>query len=184
MEKKKSIVGFLVLLFCYNLLCGIVIWRNHQGDYFFHRTAWIRQELTERDTVLVNEFDYRFVDYLNYYSDVQVAHLFGDDCVTTNRSHPEIHSMSLDEFLARYESGRARLFVLDDVLTPPPEFKACRSGEYKFAAAVNLADRLRARTVLVNSDEFGDTFEIVPPNSPSCFGRANSAPNASNACAP
>ena len=124
------------------------------------KTAWIRQNLTEKDTVILNEFDYRIVDYLNYYSDARIAHLTRDDRVTFNHSHPDIDSITVDEFVEKYNSGELRLFALDDFLAPSPEIKSCRYGEAKFAAAENLANRLKDDAVLVNSGTFGATYQI------------------------
>ena len=137
-----------------------MVWRNPQGDYFFHKTAWIRQELTEQDTVLLNAFDYRMVDYLGYYSDARIVHLTGADQVMIDRSHPEIHTVSVDEFLAEQSADQRRLFVMDDVLSPSPQIKSCRSGEEKFEAATKLAERLKSQAVLVDSGVFGETFQI------------------------
>ena len=160
MGKQRTLVVFLLLLFCYNFFGGIMIWRNSEGDYFFHKTAWIRKELTDQDTVLLNEFDYRMVDYLGYYSDARIVHLTGDDRVTIARSHPEIHSVSLDEFLTKHAADQRRLFVMDDVLAPPPQIKSCRSGEEKFEAATAMAVRLKSNAVLVDSGAFGETYQI------------------------
>lgn len=160
MGKQRTVLLFLLMLFCYNFFGGIMIWRNSEGDYFFHKTAWIRQELTKQDTVLLNEFDYRIVDYLGYYSDARVVHLTDDDQVTIARSHPGIHTVSLDEFLAKYGTDQHRLFVMDDVLSPSPQIKSCKSGEEKFDAATELANRLEANAVLVDSGAFGKTFQI------------------------
>ena len=160
--KQRTLIAFLLLVFCYNFFGGIMIWRNSQGDYFFHKTAWIRQELTEKDTVLLNEFDYRMVDYLGYYSDARIVHLTGADQVTIDRSHPRIHTLPLDAFLAEHTTEQHRLFVMDDVLFPSPQIKSCRSGEEKFEAATALADRLKAHAVLVDSGTLGKTFQIKP----------------------
>ena len=160
--RKRITVALLLLTLLYNFFGGAMIWRNTQGDYFLHRTAWIRQELTEDDTVLLNEFDFRIVDYLNYYSEARVVHLAGSDQITISRSHPSIHSVTVDEFLTRHKNDKFRLFVLDDVLSPPEEIKSCRSGEAKFEAATELADRISENAVLVNSDDFGSTFQIMP----------------------
>jgi hypothetical protein len=160
MGKQRALLVFLLLLLCYNFFGGVMIWRNSEGDYFFHKTAWMRRELTEQDTVLLNEFDYRIVDYLGYYSNARIVHLTGDDQVTIDRSHPGIHTVGLDEFLANNGTDQHRLFVMDDVLSPSPQIKSCRSGEGKFEAATELADRLEARAVLVDSGTFGKTFQI------------------------
>ena len=158
--KQRTLIAFLLLVFCYNFFGGIMVWRNPQGDYFFHKTAWIRQELTEQDTVLLNAFDYRMVDYLGYYSDARIVHLTGADQVMIDRSHPEIHTVSVDEFLAEQSADQRRLFVMDDVLSPSPQIKSCRSGEEKFEAATKLAERLKSQAVLVDSGVFGETFQI------------------------
>jgi len=160
--KQRTLIAFLLLVFCYNFFGGIMVWRNPQGDYFFHKTAWIRQELTEQDTVLLNAFDYRMVDYLGYYSDARIVHLTGADQVMIDRSHPEIHTVSVDEFLAEQSADQRRLFVMDDVLSPSPQIKSCRSGEEKFEAATALADRLKSHAVLVDSGTLGKTFQIKP----------------------
>ena len=161
--KQRTLITFLVVLFCYNFFGGTLLWRNIQGDYFMHETAWIRQELTEDDTVVLNEFDYRLVDYLHYYSDARIAHLTDDDRVTFDRSHPEINCVPLDDFIDQYVSGPHRLFVLDSTLNPSPQIQSCREGEEKYAAAVKLADQLKDHAVLVDSTEFGKTYEIKQP---------------------
>lgn len=158
--KQRTLITFLLLLFCYNFFGGIMLWRNTQGDYFLHKTAWIREHLTEHDTVVLNEFDYRIVDYLNYYSDANIAHLVGDKEVVFKRSHPEIYFISLDEFMDKYGKEQHRLFVLDDVLTPSPQIKSCRYGEEKYSAALELASRLKENAVLVDSGKFGETYQI------------------------
>ena len=160
--KKRILIVFLLLTLVYNFFGGAMIWRNVQGDFFLHETAWIRQELTKDDTVLLNEFDYRMVDYLNYYSDARIVHLTGSDRITIARSHPEIYSITIDEFIANHKKDKFRLFVLEDVLSPPTEIKACRYGEQRFEAALKLAQRLEKNAVLVNSDAFGKTFQIKP----------------------
>ena len=101
--------------------------------------------------MILNEFDYRAVDYLHYYSDARIAHLSGDDLITFDRSHPEIHSIPLDEFVNKYGTSQHRLFTLDSVLTPSPQISSCRSGEEKYAAAIILAERLKKNAVMVNS---------------------------------
>ena len=161
--KHRTLIAFLVILLCYNFFGGAVLWRNIQGDYFMHETAWISRELTEDDTVVLNEFDYRLMDYLHYYSDARIAHLTGDDRITFDRSHPEISCIPLQDFLDQYMSGPKRLFVLESTLVPSPQFKSCRDGEEKYAAAVKLAGQLDGHTVLVNSSEFGNTYEIKKP---------------------
>jgi len=158
--KQRTLITFLIVLFCYNFFGGIMLWRNTQGDYFLHKTAWIRQNLTEKDTVVLNEFDYRIVDYLNYYSDARIAHLTRDDRVVFYRSSPDIEHISVDEFIDKFGTEEHRLFALDDVLTPSPEIKSCRYGEAKYAAAEELANRLKENAILVNSGTFGDTYQI------------------------
>ena len=160
MGKQRTLLVFLLLMLCYNFFGGAVIWRNTQGDYFFHQTAWIRQELTENDTVLLNEFDYRIVDYLHYYSNARVVHLNGDEHVTLDRSHPEITSMPLEEFLAEFGTPQRKLYVMCDVLTPNEQIRSCRCGEEKYAAAAKMADMIRERAVLVDSGTFGKTYQI------------------------
>ena len=160
MGKQRTILAFLVILFCYNFFGGTLIWRNTQGDFFFHQTAWIRQELGENDTVLLNEFDYRIVDYLHYYSDARVAHLTGDDEVTLARSHPDIERIPLDDFLAQHATSQHKLYVMCDVLSPPEQIRSCRSGEQKYEAAIMLADLIREHAVLVDSGTFGKTYQI------------------------
>ena len=159
---KRILLIFLLLTLAYNFFGGAMIWRNNEGDIFFHKTAWIRQELNQNDTVLLNEFDYRVVDYLNYYSDARVANLTESDRIIIFRSHPEIRSVSIDEFMASHKKDKFRLFVMDDVLSPPTEIKSCRYGEARFEAALGLAKRLNQDAVLVNSDAFGKTYQIKP----------------------
>ena len=161
--KQRTVIAFLVILFCYNFFGGSLLWRNVQGDYFMHKTAWINQELSENDTVVLNEFDYRLVDYLHYYSSARIAHLTDSDGITFDRSHPEIQCIPLDDFIDEYVSGPQRLFVMESTLTPSPQFKACRDGEAKYAAAVKFADKLKEHAVLVNSNQFGKTYEIKQP---------------------
>lgn len=160
MGKRRTLIAFLLVLLCYNFFGGMMIWRNPQGDQFFHKTAWIRQELTAQDTVMLNEFDYRIVDYLSYYTDARIVHLAGADEVTITRSHPSIHTIPLDEFLSQCGTDHNRLFVMEDVLVPCPQIKSCRSGEEKFAAASKLADRLAPHAVLVDAGAAGKTFQI------------------------
>ena len=160
--KQKTVLSFLFLMLCYNFFGGALIWRNTDGDYFAQKTTWIRQELTEGDVVLLNEFDYRLVDYLNYYGDAQVANLYGENKVTISRSHPDIHSITLDVFLKKVDAGQFRLFVMGDVLTPDPAIKKCRYGEHKFEAAMELAKRIKPNAVMVDSGRFGEMFQIKP----------------------
>ena len=162
-QKQKSLIVFLVLMMSYNFFGGLMIWRNNQGDYFYHKTAWARQYLTEEDTVLLNEFDYRLVDYLSYYGKSKVAHLTETDLVTIARGTPQIHIMPLDEFLTAFDTTTNRLFVLDDVLSPDPQIKQCRKGLKKYDSAVKLADRLKEKVVLVNEGRFGKTYQVGQP---------------------
>ena len=157
--KRKTILLFLALLLCYNFFGGMMVWRNTGGDEFYKKTAWIRSELTENDTVILNEFDYRMVDYLSYYSDANIAHLFGDT-VKIGRGRPDIQSISLDDFIRECEMEKINLYVMEDVLSPTPAIKQCRDGEEKFKFATELANRLKENAVLVNSDEMGETFRI------------------------
>lgn len=159
MGKQKTVLLFLVLLFCYNFFGGMMIWRNTEGDQFYHKTAWIRHELTEKDMVLLNEFDYRMVDYLSYYSNARVAHLSGDT-VKIGRGRPDIQSFSLDDFLHECETKKISLYVLDEVLSPTPDIKQCRNGEEKFKSATELATRLKPNAVLVDSNSSSETFQI------------------------
>ena len=158
--KRKTVLTFLLMLFAYNFFGGMMIWRNTAGDHFLNKTAWVRSELGEGDTVMLNEFDYRMVDYLRYYSSARTVHLFGDDEVTLFRSHPDIHSIPLDDFLEGCKNGDFRLFVGDDVLSPDPDIKQCRGGEVKFADAMKLAERLKDHATLVDSSDDGDVYQI------------------------
>ena len=158
---KRILILFLVLTLAYNFFGGAMIWRNTDGDIFFHKTAWIRQELNSDDTILLNEFDYRMVDYLSYYSEARIVHLTDADYITISRGRPEIHSVTVDDFMASHEKEKFRLFVLDDVLSPPTEIKSCRYGEARFAAASELAERLAEHAVLADSGEFGETYQII-----------------------
>ena len=158
--KQRTVIAFVLVLLCYNFFGGAMLWRNTAGDYFLHKTAWIKQELTEDDTVVVNEFDYRMVDYLRYHTDAKIAHLTFADQITFNRSHPSIYCISLDDFLADYSKGDKRLFAMGDTLTPDPQIKSCRLGEEKFAAAEKLAALLKKNAELVNTNKFGKTYQI------------------------
>ena len=51
--KQKTLLLFLVLLLCYNFFGGMMVWRNTDGDQFFHKTEWVRNELTEKDMILL-----------------------------------------------------------------------------------------------------------------------------------
>ena len=159
-NKQKSLVVFLVLMMSYNFFGGLMIWRNNQGDYFYHKTAWARQHLTEEDTVLLNEFDYRLVDYLSYYGDAKVVHLTGADSVTIARSTPQIQVMPLEEFFTTFEHTTNKLFVFDDVLSPGSQIKECRNGLVKYESAVKLAERLKEKVILVNEGRFGKTYQV------------------------
>ena len=158
--KRRTLIAFILILLCYNFFGGTVLWRNTEGDYFFHKTAWIKQQLTEDDTVVVNEFDYRVVDYLRYHTDAKIAHLTFADKITFNRSHPDIYCIPLNDFLNDYSKGENRLFAMSDTLTPDPQIRSCRLGEEKFAAAEKLAVLLRKNVELVNTNKFGKTYQI------------------------
>ena len=160
MGKQKTILLFLFLLFCYNFLGGMVLWRNTEGDQFYHKTEWVRNELTEQDMVILNEFDYRMVDYLSYYSKARVAHMFGDT-VKIGRGRPDIQSFSLDDFFNECKTKNINLYALGDSLSPTPDIKQCRNGEEKFEVATRLAARLKPNAVVVDSNSSGDTFQIT-----------------------
>ena len=159
-HRQKSLIVFLLLMMSYNFFGGVIIWRNNQGDYFYHKTAWARQHLTEEDTVLLNEFDYRLIDYLSYYGKAKVVHLTDADSVTIARSTPQIQVMPLEEFLSTFNCTTNRLFVLDNVLSPGPQIKECRNGLEKYESAVKLADRLKENVVLVDEGRFGKTYQV------------------------
>lgn len=160
MGKQKTLLLLLACLLCYNFFGGMMIWRNTSGDEFSQKTQWIRNELTENDRVLLNEFDYRMVDYLNYHSKADIAHLFGDDTIKIGRGRPEIRSLSIEDFLAECKTEKINLYVLEDVLSPTPDIKQCREGEEKFDAAVELANRLKPNAELIDSNSLGDTYQI------------------------
>jgi len=158
--KTKALLAFLTLLFCYNFFGGAIIWRNNQGDDFYHKTAWIRSEVKEDDVVLLNQYDYRIVDYLNYYSKARIVHLSGDDMVSLERCDPNIKYILLDEFISQCEAEKTRVFTLGEVLSPTPDIKQCRLGEDKFNAARKLADLLKKNAVRVDESDSGDTYQI------------------------
>ena len=64
--------------------------------------------------------------------------------------------------MVSHKKDRFRLFVMNDVLSPPTEIKSCRYGEARFEAAVGLANRIQQDAVLVNSGVFGKTYQIKP----------------------
>lgn len=158
--KQKIVIVFLAMLLAYNFFGGMVLWRNSQGDQFLNRTAWIKANLSEKDTVLVSQFDYRLVDYLQYHSSARIVHLLGDDELVIRRCRPDIGIMPLDDLLKQVEKGEFRLFVLDDVMEPAIDIKHCRGGEEKYAAAKALGERLQEDAVLVDTSDFGKVYEI------------------------
>lgn len=160
--KQKSLVVFLLLLMCYNFFGGLLILRNQSGNYFQHKTAWIRQELGAEDTVLFNEHDYRILDYLIYHSDARVVFLTGEDNVTIGRNTYDIYSMPVDDFLTQHRESGNPLYVLDDVLTPDPAIRNCRYGDKKLRTATRLAERLKGKATLVNEGIFGSTWQVKP----------------------
>ena len=158
--RHKIVLVFLAVLLSYNFFGGMIIWQNLSGDQFLNRTAWIRAELSEEDTVLLNQFDYRLVDFLQYHSPARIVHLRGESEVVIARCHPDIRTMPLDELLKQAEDGQFRLFVLDDVLAPTEDIKQCRGGDEKFAAAQALGKRLAEKAALVDENDFGKVYEI------------------------
>ena len=158
--KQKVVLIFLVALLAYNFFGGMMIWRNSGGDQFSNKTAWIRAELSEQDTVLLSQFDYRLVDFLQYRSSARIVHLEGENEVMIARSHPDISTIATDDFLEQAQNGEFRLFVLDDVISPTTDIKQCRGGEEKFAAAEALGKRLVEQAELVDENEFGKVYEI------------------------
>ena len=76
------------------------------------------------------------------------------------RCHPDISTVPVDDFLQQAQSGKFRLFVLDDIISPTTDIKQCRSGEEKFAAAEALGKRLVDKAELVDSNQFGEVYEI------------------------
>ena len=158
--RYKVVLVFLTVLLAYNFFGGMMIWRNSNGDQFLHQTAWIRAELSEEDTVLLSQFDYRLVDFLQYHSSARIVHLFGDNEVMVARCHPDIRTMPLDELLDQAASGKFRLFVLDDIISPSSDIKQCRGGEEKFVAAERLGKRLSEKAALVDASDFGKVYEI------------------------
>ena len=162
--KHRILIAFLIILMCYNFFGGLILWRNQSGDYFYHKTSWIRQELTEKDTVLFNMHDNRIVDYVMYYSDVRVVYLTGEDEITVGRNTPGIYCTSIEQFLASIEYGD-KLYVLEDVLAPDPAIKNCRYGQHRYDIAVQLAERLVGSSQLVNEGLFGKTYEVTLRNS-------------------
>ena len=109
---------------------------------------------------MLNEFDYRLVDYLSYYGDAKVVHLTGADSVTIARSTPQIQVMPLEEFFTTFEHTTNKLFVFDDVLSPGSQIKECRNGLVKYESAVKLAERLKEKVILVNEGRFGKTYQV------------------------
>ena len=158
--RHKIVLTFLVLMLAYNFFGGMLIWKNSSGDQFLGKTAWIRNELSAEDTVLLSQFDYRLVDFLQYHSSARIVHLEGENDVMIARCHPNISTVPVDDFLQQAQSGNFRLFVLDDIISPAPDIKQCRSGEEKFAAAEALGKRLVGKAELVDTSDFGKVFEI------------------------
>ena len=158
--KQKTLILFLVLFLCYNFVGGMILWYNPAGDSFLQKTTWMRQELDQDDTILLNEFDFRIVDYLCYHSNAQVAHLLGDDRVVLHRSSPQITMEPLEDFLQRHQQGDRRLFTMGDVLSPDPKIKECKEGERKLKHGLILAERLKGHETLVNTQAYGKTFEL------------------------
>ncbi len=158
--RHKVVVIFLVLMLAYNFFGGMLIWKNSSGDQFLGKTAWIRNELSEKDTVLLSQFDYRLVDFLQYHSSARIVHLEDENDVMIARCHPDISTVPVDDFLEQAQSGEFRLFVLDDIISPTPDIKQCRSGEEKFAAAEALGKRLVDKAELVDASAFGKVYEI------------------------
>jgi hypothetical protein len=147
-------------MLAYNFFGGMMIWRNPGGDQFLNKTAWIRTELTAEDTVLLSQFDYRLVDFLQYNSSARIVHLEGADDVMIARCHPDITTMPTEQLLRQAQNGKFRLFVLDDIISPTTDIKQCRSGEEKFAAAEALGKRLFDLAELVDENDFGKVYEI------------------------
>ena len=158
--RYKIVLVFLTLLMAYNFFGGMMLWRNSSGDEFLNKTAWIRSELSEEDTVLLSQFDYRLVDFLQYRSAARIVHLEGESGVVIARSHPDISMVQIDDFLQQAEEGNFTLYVLDDVISPSAGIKQCRSGEEKYAAAKTLGKRLVEKAVLVDASDFGKVYEI------------------------
>jgi len=158
--RHKVVLAFLALLLAYNFFGGMMIWQNLSGDQFRNRTGWISAELSENDTVLLSQFDYRLVDFLQYHSSARIVHLLGDSEVVIARCHPDIRVMQLDELLEQAEGRQFRLFVLDDILTPSADIKHCRGGEEKFAAAEAVGNRLREKASPVDASDSGKVYEI------------------------
>jgi hypothetical protein len=158
--RHKVVLSFLVLMLAYNFFGGMMIWRNPGGDQFLNKTAWIRTELTAEDTVLLSQFDYRLVDFLQYNSSARIVHLEGADDVMIARCHPDITTMPTEQLLRQAQNGKFRLFVLDDIISPTTDIKQCRSGEEKFAAAEALGKRLFDLAELVDENDFGKVYEI------------------------
>ena len=160
MGRHRVVLAFLGLMLAYNFFGGMMIWQNASGDQFLNKTAWIRAELSEDDTVLLSQFDYRLVDFLQYHSAARIVHLEGDNEVMIARCHPDISTVPVDDLLQQAQSGKFRLFVLDDIISPTADIKQCRSGEEKFAAAEALGKRLLDRAELVDENAFGKVYEI------------------------
>lgn len=158
--RHRVVLTFLVLMLAYNFFGGMLIWKNSSGDQFLGKTTWIRSELSEQDTVLLSQFDYRLVDFLQYHSSARIVHLEGGNDVMIARCHPDISTVPVDDFLQQAQSGNFRLFVLDDIISPSADIKQCRSGEEKFAAAEALSKRLQDKAQLVDKNEFGKVYEI------------------------
>ena len=158
--KRKVVLSFLVMMLAYNFFGGMLIWKNTSGDQFLGKTAWIRTELSAQDTVLLSQFDYRLVDFLQYHSSARIVHLEGENDVMIARCHPNISTVPVDDFLAQAQSDRFRLFVLDDIISPTADIKQCRSGEQKFAAAEALGKRLADKAKLMDENDFGKVYEI------------------------
>ncbi len=158
--RRRAVVTFLVVMLAYNFFGGMLIWKNSSGDQFLGKTAWIRAELSAQDTVLLSQFDYRLVDFLQYHSSARIVHLEGENGVMIRRCHPDISTVPVDDFLQQARSGKFRLFVLDDIISPSADIKQCRSGEEKFAAAEALGKRLVDVAELVDTNDFGKVYEI------------------------
>ena len=131
---QRVAVGMVALLAFHNLLVGMGMLRNPEGDYNRQKAEWVLGRAAEGD-VLYTADSFVFSFYLNYWSEAEVRNANSQG----------------------WKQGKST-FVFDDVFNPPPAVGIRYPGFAKHVEAV--AKELRPICSKVRQDRFGGVWML------------------------
>ncbi len=155
--KNKAVVGLVVLIALWNWFGGMAIFQDSSGDYYRQQLAWLEENATENDVLIVFVPQRALTKILSFDTNIKSVRLPSECSLAGMEDAASMFQATLVSQRAR----GGRVFALPQLIDPPSQRDFSRACDITGRSAEKLAAMAKQSAVVAHEDGQFTVYELT-----------------------